>query len=218
MAAQSQVVAQEIVKKSTVYTATLRYARISPRKINYVAEIIRGLSVNRAIEVLMFNPKRASYFLYKLLKSAISNAVNKNGKVDVDRLYVKEVIVGAGPIMKRMGSAPRGRAVLIRRRFAHITISLVEAKEVEKERKVLSKQTVHEKKEDDKAVVDTQQQVQQPQEQKISEVRKEKTKKDVSAKTKEKEFEEKRKVESQKKVAKSVKKETKDSPKNKSSK
>lgn len=112
--------------KSSIYTATLRYARISPRKVNYVAELIRGLSANRALEVLMFNPKRASYFLYKLLKSGLSNAINKNKKVDVDRLYIKEVIVNGGPIMKRLGSAPRGRAVLIRRRFSHIKICLEE--------------------------------------------------------------------------------------------
>ncbi len=160
----AQVQAVEQKSAETVhptYTATLRYARISPRKVNYVAEIIRGLSVNRAIEVLMFNPKRASYFLYKLLKSAISNAVNKNNKVDVDSLYLKEVRVCGGPIMKRVGSAPRGRAVLIRRRFTHITISLVEAKEVEKEKKVIEKQLIQGKKEESKAVVNTQQQQEQ---------------------------------------------------------
>jgi large subunit ribosomal protein L22 len=117
-----------------IYSATLRYARISARKVNYVAELIRGLTVNRALEVLMFNPRRASYFLYKLLKSAISNAINKNNKVDVDKLYLKEVRVCGGPIMKRLGSAPRGRAVIIRRRFSHITIFLTEAKESPKKK------------------------------------------------------------------------------------
>ncbi len=131
-------------QQSAFYTSTLRFARISPRKVNYVAELIRGLNANRAIEILMFNPKRASYFLYKLLKSAISNAISKNSKVDVDKLYLKEVKVNGGPMLKRIRSAPRGRAVMIRRRFSHITITLEEAKISKKEDKTPSDITITE--------------------------------------------------------------------------
>lgn len=165
---------KNIEKNGKVYTATLRYARISPRKVNYVAELIRGLSANRALEVLMFSQRRASYFLYKLLKSAISNAVNQNDKIDVDKLYLKEVVVNGGPIMKRMGSAPRGRAVLIRRRFAHITISLVEAQEISKEREKQTKQPKIEKKERTETA-SAQLQTQQSSEQKSTEIDKTKT-------------------------------------------
>ncbi|MFN7182375.1 MAG: 50S ribosomal protein L22 [Planctomycetota bacterium] len=139
----AKVIEQSKKQTENIYTATLRYARISPRKVNYVAELIRGLSTNRALEVLMFNPRRASYFLYKLLRSAISNAIKKSPKVDVDRLYIKEIKVNGGPMLKRLGSAPRGRAVLIRRRFSHVTIILAEMQEQIREKKTKAQERPH---------------------------------------------------------------------------
>lgn len=107
-----------------VYTAKLRYARISATKVRRIANLIRGKNVNRALDILSIIPNRASFFLYYLLKSAISNANNVNPRLNVDNLYISRLLVGDGPMMKRWRAMARGRAGLIRKRFCHIFVEL----------------------------------------------------------------------------------------------
>jgi large subunit ribosomal protein L22 len=106
--------------------ATIRFNRIAPRKINLVASLVRGLNVNNAFNILHFTQNRGSHILDKLLKSAVSNAERRKD-IDVDTLYIKRIDVGAGPTLKRFRPAPRGRAMMIRKRTSHITIILDEA-------------------------------------------------------------------------------------------
>lgn len=105
--------------------ATLRYARISPRKVKIVTDLIKGKSIDEAYGILRYTPKAASDLLLKLLKSAESNAVNNNG-LDRDELYVAEVYADQGPTLKRIMPRAQGRAYRIRKRTSHITIVLKE--------------------------------------------------------------------------------------------
>ncbi len=104
--------------------AKLRFTRMAPRKARLVADMIRGKKSEEALNLLSFTPKAAARTLVKLLKSAIANATQK--KVDVDRLYVKTIMVDQGPTMKRFMPRALGRATTIRKRTSHITIVLDE--------------------------------------------------------------------------------------------
>lgn len=104
--------------------AKLRFTRMAPRKARLVADMIRGKTSEEALNLLSFTPKAAARTLVKLLKSAIANATQK--KVDVDRLYVKTIMVDQGPTMKRFMPRALGRATTIRKRSSHITIVLDE--------------------------------------------------------------------------------------------
>jgi large subunit ribosomal protein L22 len=95
--------------------------RTSPRKLNLVAQSIRGLPVQRALNELEFSPKRVAQDVRKLLYSAISNAEN-NHNLDIDNLVVAEAFVGKNLIMKRFSARARGRASRIEKPFAEITI------------------------------------------------------------------------------------------------
>ena len=103
--------------------ATLRYARISPRKVQIVLDLIRGKDAGVAMGILMNTPKSASEYLIKLLKSAIANAENNKG-LNRNDLYVAETWVGAGPILKRINIRARGRADRMMKRTCHITLIL----------------------------------------------------------------------------------------------
>jgi len=105
--------------------AVLRYARISPRKVKIVIDLIRNKSVAEAIGIINNTPKAASEYLIKLLNSAVANAVNNNG-MDPEKLYVAETYANAGPILKRIMPRAQGRAFRIRKRTSHITIVLKE--------------------------------------------------------------------------------------------
>ena len=105
-------------------TARLRFAPGSAQKIRLVADLIRGKGVQEAVYLLEATPKTAARHVRKVLKSAIANAENRDDKVDVDRLYVKEVFVDRGPVLKRVRPAPMGRAFRVLRRHSHITIKL----------------------------------------------------------------------------------------------
>ena len=102
--------------------AHLRYARISPRKVQIVCDLIRGKSVAQANAILMGTPK-AAYEL--LLKSAAANAEN-NHQMDPEKLYVSQVFACPGPIIKRMMPRAQGRAYRINKRTSHITIAVAE--------------------------------------------------------------------------------------------
>jgi len=104
--------------------ARLRNCPTSPRKMRLVADMIRGIEVNKALDLLKFNPKEASNRLEKLLRSAISNWEMKNEekRLEDSELYVKEVFVDSARILKRLRPAPQGRAHRIRKRSNHVTL------------------------------------------------------------------------------------------------
>ncbi len=105
--------------------ATLRYTRISARKVKIVADLIRGKDVDEALAIMKFTPKASSEILEKLLKSAIANAEN-NHDMKHENLYVAEIYANQGPTLKRIRPAAKGSAVRIRKRTSHITIVLRE--------------------------------------------------------------------------------------------
>ncbi len=107
-------------------TARARMIRISPRKVRLVGDLIKRRNINDAMSTLTYMPQKASLILKKLLDSAIANARQKK-YVDVDNLYVKNVIVDGGPMMKRFLPRAMGRATKIRKRSSHITMILDEA-------------------------------------------------------------------------------------------
>jgi large subunit ribosomal protein L22 len=105
--------------------ARLRFARISPRKARLVADLVRGKRSEEALNILSFTKKASAKILIKLLKSAIANATQKK-TIDIDRLYVKQIMVDQGPTMKRFQPRALGRATTIRKRTSHIHIILDE--------------------------------------------------------------------------------------------
>ena len=105
--------------------AYLRRARIAPRKVQIVLDLIRNKPVDVAMATLKATPKAASELLEKLLKSAIANAEN-NHNMDKDNLYVAECFVCPGPTMKRIMPRAQGRAFQILKRSSHVTIVLKE--------------------------------------------------------------------------------------------
>lgn len=106
-------------------TAVLRYLRMSPRKVRLVADLVRGLPVERATHVLAFTNRASARPLYKLLQSAIANAENNN-KLKRENLFIKQIYVNAGPVLKRWRQRAFGRAAMIQKRSAHIHIVLGE--------------------------------------------------------------------------------------------
>jgi large subunit ribosomal protein L22 len=96
----------------------------SPRKMRLLADLIRGLEVEKALGILQFNPKHPAVPMYKLLKSAINNWEQKNSdsKVEDAGLIVKTIMVDCGRVIKRMRPAPQGRGYRVRKRSNHVTI------------------------------------------------------------------------------------------------
>jgi len=115
--------------------ARLRYLRASPQKVRLVADQIRGKGVQEAADLLALSKKSAAASLGKLLKSAVANAESRDEGVDVDRLFVKEIFVDGGPVLKRLRPQPMGRAFQILKRQSHITLKLdtVKGEQAEKE-------------------------------------------------------------------------------------
>lgn len=105
--------------------AILRTARIAPRKVQIVLDLIRGKDYELAMAIVKNTPKAASEYLEKLLKSAAANAEN-NHNMDKNNLYVAECYVTPGPIMKRIMPRAQGRAYRILKRTSHITVVLKE--------------------------------------------------------------------------------------------
>ncbi len=106
--------------------ATLRSLRCSPRKVALVAGLIRGMNAYSAMQQLGFSRKAVAHPVKELLKSAIANAEN-NHNLDIDRLFVKEVLVGKGIVMKRFAARARGRSSRIEKPYSNMTIILEEA-------------------------------------------------------------------------------------------
>ena len=112
-------------KEELMAKATLKYARISSRKVAIVANLIRGKNVDEALAILKFTPKAGSEVLEKLLKSAIANAEN-NHQMTHSKLYIAEIYSNQGPTLKRIRPAAKGSAVRIRKRTSNTTIVLKE--------------------------------------------------------------------------------------------
>ena len=108
-----------------VAKAHLKYARISPRKVKIVLDLIRGKDVATAMAILKNTPKSASEYLTKLLRSAVANAEN-NFNMDASKLYVSECFVCPGPTLKRIRPRAQGRAFRIDKRTSHVTIAVSE--------------------------------------------------------------------------------------------
>lgn len=112
--------------KKQQFFAVLRNCPTSPRKMRLVADMIRGMEVNRAIDVLKFSSKESSRRLEKLVMSALANwqAKNEGVRLEESNLYVKNISVDSGRILKRLRPAPQGRAHRIKKRSNHVTVSL----------------------------------------------------------------------------------------------
>lgn len=106
-------------------SATLKYARISPRKVKIVLDLIRNKPVSMAAGILNNTPKAASELLIKLLNSAVANAENNFG-LSADNLVVSEAYANEGPTLKRIRPRAQGRAFRIRKRTSHITLVVSE--------------------------------------------------------------------------------------------
>jgi len=111
-------------KRASMYYAILRNCPTSPRKMNQVAALIRGQSVDKALNILRYNTREAARRLEKLLKSAINNYEQKTGQPASEDLYIKTIKVDGGFQLKRIRTAPHGRAYRIRKRSNHVTLIL----------------------------------------------------------------------------------------------
>ena len=111
-------------EKNTIAIAQLRKSPISPRKMRLAADLIRGIEVNKALNISQFSSKDAAKSLEKLLRSAIANWEQKNEESDIteETLLVTKIEVGGGAMLKRIRPAPQGRAHRIRKRSNHVTI------------------------------------------------------------------------------------------------
>ncbi|HLY08296.1 MAG TPA: 50S ribosomal protein L22 [Planctomycetota bacterium] len=128
------------------FTARLRYARISARKMRYVVDLVRGKDYNSAIAILRSCSKRGAMFCKKLLESAFGNAANliseQQLEVDVNKLHVVEARVDPGPIIKRWRASSQRRPTMIKKRLCHVIFALEERdlKETRPERSKRQKQ------------------------------------------------------------------------------
>jgi large subunit ribosomal protein L22 len=106
--------------------AVAKYIRISPQKARLAADVVRGKDVETALTILRFMPKKAAGILRKVLESAVANA-EQTESIDVDTLYVKEIQINGGPMLKRFRPRAMGRAARILKRTSHITVVVDEA-------------------------------------------------------------------------------------------
>ena len=111
-----------------------RYLPSSPRKMRIVVNMIKGKSVDEALNILHFTPKKAARLAEKVLRSAVANFMNKETerKVELSDLYVKAAYVDQGPMLKRILPAPFGRAYIVRKRSNHLTIIVAEKEDKNK--------------------------------------------------------------------------------------
>tara|TARA_B100000900_G_scaffold202163_1_gene171355 strand:+ start:5459 stop:5869 length:411 start_codon:yes stop_codon:yes gene_type:complete len=125
MGARKRIRANELKKaRKNIAFAKLNNCPTSPRKMRLIADLIRGMDVERALAELEHNPKEASGRMQKLLLSALSNweAKNEGKRMDDNNLYVSEVKVDSARMLKRIQPAPQGRAHRIRKRSNHVTL------------------------------------------------------------------------------------------------
>lgn len=112
--------------RKTQYVARLNNVPTSPRKMRLVADLVRGMDADKALYVLQYSQKEPAKRLYKLLLSAIANWKEKNegSRLEENQLFVKEIQVDSGRMLKRIQPAPQGRAHRIRKRSNHVTLVL----------------------------------------------------------------------------------------------
>lgn len=125
MGARKRISAENAkVERSKNYFASLRNCPTSPRKMRLVADLIRGIEVNKALNILKFSKKEAAGRVEKLLLSAIANwqAKNEGVRIEDSELIVSEIFVDSARILKRLRPAPQGRAHRIRKRSNHVTL------------------------------------------------------------------------------------------------
>ncbi|MDD2983266.1 MAG: 50S ribosomal protein L22 [Crocinitomicaceae bacterium] len=125
MGARKRIRAEKMKdEKGQIAIASLKASPIAPRKMRLVADLVRGVDVNKALNILQHNSKFASKSLEKLLRSAIANWELKNeGKsIEDEKLVVKSIQVDSAAMMKRIQTAPQGRAHRVRKRSNHVTI------------------------------------------------------------------------------------------------
>lgn len=124
MGARKKITAEERKEaQKSLYFAKLNGVPTSPRKMRLVADMIRGMEVNKALSVLKFSSKEASGKLEKLLKSAVANWETKTEqKADNANLYISSIYVDSATMMKRLRTAPQGRGYRIRKRSNHVTL------------------------------------------------------------------------------------------------
>lgn len=113
-------------EKQQIAFAKLNNCPTSPRKMRLVADLVRGVQIEKALAILKFNQKESSRRLEKLLLSAIANwqAKNEDSSIEEAELFVKEIRVDGGSMLKRLRPAPQGRAHRIRKRSNHVTLVL----------------------------------------------------------------------------------------------
>ncbi len=118
--------------RKTQYFARLNDCPTSPRKMRLVADMVRGMDVMSALSVLEHSPKEAAGRVHKLLRSAIANwqAKNEGVRIEESNLYVKDIFVDSARMLKRIRTAPQGRAHRIRKRSNHVTLFLDSKKEL----------------------------------------------------------------------------------------
>jgi len=102
-----------------------KYIRISPQKARLVADVVRGMGVDKAITTLRFMPKKGAAIIQKVIESAVANAT-QDDQADVDNLFVKKILIDGGPTLKRIRPRAQGRATRIIKRTSHITVVLDE--------------------------------------------------------------------------------------------
>ena len=127
MGSRKTKMAENIIEsKKNLVVAKLKNCPTSPRKMRVVADLVRGKDVEKALNIFRFSEKEASRRLEKLLLSAISNWQNKNEDSNVEDagLFISEIKVDSGSMLKRLRTAPQGRAHRIRKIFNHVTIVL----------------------------------------------------------------------------------------------
>lgn len=127
MGARKRLRANQIKEDNKLKSfGSLRSCPTSPRKMRLMADMIRGMEANKALDVLKFSPQAASKGMEKLLLSVISNwqAKNEGARIEDSNLFVKEVFVDSARMLKRLRPAPQGRAHRVRKRSNHVTIIL----------------------------------------------------------------------------------------------
>lgn len=132
-------------QRKRTYSAMLRNCPTSPRKMRLLADLIRGEEVNKALDILRFNPKEASQRLEKLILSAIANwqSKNENIRLEDSKLIVKEIFVNQSRTLKRIQPAPQGRAFRVRKRSNHVTVILANLNEQVEQVEEVATETVN---------------------------------------------------------------------------
>jgi large subunit ribosomal protein L22 len=114
-----------MVTEIQTVSATSKYIRISPSKVDVILKKIRGKNYTEALEILKYLPQKAGALVWQTLYSAVSNA-NANLELNKEKLFIKEAFVNQGPILKRMRPRAQGRAFAIQKKMSHLTIRVAQ--------------------------------------------------------------------------------------------